>query len=72
VRRLPGVKALVRLVPTGPKTWLRQRFFSRKLDAPPAFSPQVLARLETELAPDAVALLTHCGKSTDFWRFETV
>ena len=72
VRRLPGIKALARLAPKGPKQWLRSRFFSKKLDDRPTFLPTTLARIEAELAPDAAALLAHCGKSADFWRFETV
>jgi hypothetical protein len=71
VRRIPGVKALARLAPKGPKQWLRSRFFSKKLDARPAFSPQVLAWIEAELAPDAATFLAHCGKPADHWRFET-
>jgi hypothetical protein len=72
VRRLPGVKNLARLMPKGPKQWLRTRFFSKKLDERPRFSPKVLARLEAELAPDAAALLAHCGKPADYWRFDTI
>jgi hypothetical protein len=72
VRRLPGVKALVGLVPTGPKTWLRETFFSKKLDDLPSFSPTTLARLEAQLAPDTAALLVHCNKPAEHWRFETI
>jgi hypothetical protein len=72
VRRLPGIKAFARLMPKGPKQWLRARFFSKKLNERPTFSPRVLARIEAELAPDAAALLSHCGKPADFWQFETV
>jgi hypothetical protein len=71
VRRMPGVKALARLTPKGPKQWLKQRFFSTKLDTRPTFSAPVLAELEATLAPDAAAFLAHCGKPADFWRFET-
>jgi hypothetical protein len=71
VRRMPGVKALARLTPKGPKQWLKQRFFSTKLDTRPTFSAPVLAELEAQLAPDAAAFLAHCGKPADFWRFET-
>jgi hypothetical protein len=71
VRRLPGIKALARLAPKGPKQWLKRRVFSTRLDARPAFSPQVLARLEAQIAPDAAAFLAHCGKPADHWRFET-
>jgi hypothetical protein len=71
VRRMPGVKALARLTPKGPKQWLKQRFFSTKLDTRPTFSAPVLAKLEAQLAPDAAAFLAHCGKPADFWRFET-
>jgi hypothetical protein len=71
VRRLPGVKALARLTPKGLKGWLKQRFFSKKLDTRPTFEASVLAELEATLAPDTVAFLAHCGKPVDFWRFET-
>jgi len=72
VRRLPGVKAFARLMPKGPKQWLRKQFFSTKLDERPAFSLTVLAKLEAELAPDTAALLAYCGKPADYWRFETI
>jgi hypothetical protein len=72
IRRLPGVKALVQLMPKGLRQWLKRQVFSKKLDDRPTFSPEVLARLEAELAPDAAVFLAHCGKPANFWRFETL
>lgn len=71
VRRLPGVKALARVAPKGPKQWLKRRVFSKTMDTRPRFSPAALAALEARLAPDTAAFLAHCGKPADFWRFES-
>jgi hypothetical protein len=72
VRRLPGVKAFAGLMPKRAKLWLKRQIFSTKLDQRPAFSPTVLAKLEAQLAPDSAALLAHCGKPADYWRFDTL
>lgn len=67
LRRVPGAKALARLLPRDIKRRIKDRLLSRKLDDKPRMSPQVRADLEALLREDSAALLRHCGKPADFW-----
>jgi hypothetical protein len=69
LRGLPGLtRAANALIPAQAKEWVVQRVLSRPLEAKPAFSPAVRARLLEVIRPDAAALLAHCGKPADHWK----
>lgn len=67
VRKIPGVKDASRLMPRGLKNMIRRNFFSQKVTERPAFSPEMLIRLKSELAEDTAAFLAHAGRPADFW-----
>jgi hypothetical protein len=68
VNGLPFAKALKARAPKGLRSYVKDRFLTRRIDRRPEFSAPVLADLRRQLAPDAAALLEFCGKPADFWR----
>lgn len=71
INRIPLVGVLKKVLPAGLKDTVKSRILSRQIDAPPAFSPAVRSDLVAEIRPDAKAFLEHCGKSADYWSFDS-
>lgn len=69
LNQFPGTRFLKRLLPQTLRRQVKTRLLSSSVTDKPDFSPAVRADLIKTLEPDAQAILTHCGKPGDFWRF---
>lgn len=70
INQSPIVRSLKGFFPKGIRQQVKTRLLSKPVDRKPEFSPAVRADLVAILKPDAQAMLAHCGKADDFWRFD--
>lgn len=70
LRRLPFMATMKAMFPKTIVQAVKSGFLTRTVEKPPQFSDKVKADLIRQLQPDAQALLAHCGKAPDFWRFD--
>ena len=67
LRRNPVIARANKLLPSGMKRALRERFLSKSLSERPMFSPDVEAELRQLLREDAAQILAHTKRPPDFW-----
>lgn len=67
VNKLPLTGLLKRALPDSLKQMVKQKVLSTKIDSLPDFSVDARTQVLEQIAPDAKALLAHCGKPEDFW-----
>jgi hypothetical protein len=70
LNQAPFARTFKALLPGGLRRQVKQRLLSRPVAQKPEFSSAVRAELVEVLKPEAEAVLRHCGKPADFWRFD--
>jgi len=67
LRSIGAFRAAAKLVPTGVREPIKQRFLFKNMETRPQWNPTVKQWVRQELAADTRRLLEYCGKPQDFW-----
>ena len=70
VKKLPLTKIAKGIMPESFTDTLKHRFFARRIEDRPQFSPKVQRYVIDAVRDDAEKLLEYCGKPRGFWSFD--